>query len=65
MLCSNIVFMGMGEPLHNMDAVLPSIDIMTHPLGLHLSSYKVCCRLPWCASSFCVLPPLLVQTFPP
>ena len=33
--------MGMGEPLHNMEAVVPSINILTHPLGLHLSNYKV------------------------
>ena len=32
---------GMGEPLHNLEAVLSSIDIMTHPLGLHLSRNKV------------------------
>lgn len=37
----NIVYMGMGEPMHNLAAVLPSIEIMTHPLGLHLSAYKV------------------------
>ena len=28
--------------MDNLDAVLPSIDIMTHPLGLHLSYNKVC-----------------------
>lgn len=27
--------------MHNLAAVLPSIDIMTHPLGLHLSAAKV------------------------
>ena len=39
---TNIVFMGMGEPMDNLDAVLSSIDIMTEPLGLHLSYNKVC-----------------------
>lgn len=29
----NIVFMGMGEPLDNLDAVLESIDILTHCHG--------------------------------
>lgn len=39
---TNIVFMGMGEPMDNLDGVLPSIDVMTHPMGLHLSYNKVC-----------------------
>lgn len=39
---TNIVFMGMGEPMDNLDAVLPAIEIMTEPLGLHLSYNKVC-----------------------
>jgi 23S rRNA (adenine2503-C2)-methyltransferase len=39
---TNIVFMGMGEPMDNLGAVLPSIEIMTEPLGLHLSYNKVC-----------------------
>ena len=37
---TNVVFMGMGEPLHNTDAVLTAIDILCHPLGLHLSHNK-------------------------
>ncbi|KAL4549249.1 hypothetical protein Ndes2526B_g04280 [Nannochloris sp. 'desiccata'] len=37
-----LVFMGMGEPMDNLDAVLPAIEIMTEPLGLHLSYNKVC-----------------------
>lgn len=41
---TNLVFMGMGEPLHNLEAVLAATDIMTHPLGLHLSRNKVCVR---------------------
>lgn len=32
---------GMGEPLHNLDAVLASAEIMNHPLGLHMSHNKV------------------------
>ncbi len=35
------VFMGMGEPLHNLDAVVAACDIMCHPLGLHMSQNKV------------------------
>ena len=31
----------MGEPLHNLDAVLSAGDIMTDPLGLQLSHNKV------------------------
>ena len=31
----------MGEPLHNLESVLASIDIMTSPLGLHMSRNKV------------------------
>lgn len=38
---TNLVFMGMGEPLHNTEAVLAAIAIMTHPLGLHLSHNKI------------------------
>jgi 23S rRNA (adenine2503-C2)-methyltransferase len=30
---SNVVFMGMGEPLHNLDAVLASIKILKDPRG--------------------------------
>ncbi len=33
---SNIVFMGMGEPLDNVDELITSIDIMTDPYGLAL-----------------------------
>ncbi|MEW5297772.1 MAG: hypothetical protein WDW36_000956 [Sanguina aurantia] len=38
---TNLVFMGMGEPLHNLEAVLAATDIMTHHLGLHMSHNKV------------------------
>jgi 23S rRNA (adenine2503-C2)-methyltransferase len=33
----NVVFMGMGEPLHNLAAVLPAIDYLTRPSGAGLS----------------------------
>lgn len=39
---TNVVYMGMGEPMDNLEAVLPSIDTLAHPLGLHLSYNKVC-----------------------
>lgn len=32
---------GMGEPLHNMSALLPALDIICHPQGLGLSRAKV------------------------
>lgn len=38
---TNVVFMGMGEPLHNYDSVMAAIDIMVHPRGLHMSHNKV------------------------
>lgn len=38
---SNIVFMGMGEPLDNLDAVLPAIDIICDEQGLNFSRKKI------------------------
>ncbi|MBI2083869.1 MAG: 23S rRNA (adenine(2503)-C(2))-methyltransferase RlmN [Deltaproteobacteria bacterium] len=38
---SNIVLMGMGEPLHNYDSVIQAIRIMTDPKGLGISQRKV------------------------
>lgn len=38
---SNIVFMGMGEPFHNLPAVLAALNIMCDPLGLQFSHNKV------------------------
>ena len=38
---SNIVMMGMGEPLHNYDAVISALKIMTDPKGLGLSQRKI------------------------
>jgi len=37
----NIVFMGMGEPLHNYDAVMKAIDILRDPAGLALGARKI------------------------
>jgi hypothetical protein len=46
---TNVVFMGMGEPLHNYEAVMAAVDIMCQPLGLHMSHNKVrrCFSFPW------------------
>ncbi|MEZ4595246.1 MAG: 23S rRNA (adenine(2503)-C(2))-methyltransferase RlmN, partial [Chloroflexota bacterium] len=33
----NIVFMGMGEPLHNYDQTMAAIDILLHPKGLAIA----------------------------
>ena len=38
---TNVVFMGMGEPLHNYDTVLEAVGIMTNPLGLKVSARKI------------------------
>ena len=38
---TNIVFMGMGEPLDNVDAVILAIRIMTDPYGLSLPLRKI------------------------
>lgn len=38
---SNVVFMGMGEPLHNLDQVLPAIEVMIDDHGLGLSHRRV------------------------
>lgn len=37
----NIVLMGMGEPLHNLDNVIPAIQIMIDGNGLQLSNRRV------------------------
>jgi 23S rRNA (adenine2503-C2)-methyltransferase len=37
----NVVYMGMGEPLHNYDAVARSLKLLTHPDGLGLSKRRV------------------------
>lgn len=37
----NIVLMGMGEPLHNYEAVMTAIDILRDPAGLALGARKI------------------------
>ena len=37
----NVVFMGMGEPLHNYDAVMAAIAILTDPDGFGLSRKRI------------------------
>jgi 23S rRNA (adenine2503-C2)-methyltransferase len=37
----NIVLMGVGEPLHNLTAVLRTLEILSHPDGLDLSTRRV------------------------
>ena len=38
---TNVVFMGMGEPLDNADAVFRAIEILHSPWGLNLSRKKI------------------------
>lgn len=38
---SNIVFMGMGEPLHNFDGVTRAVKLLTDPHGFGMSPRKV------------------------
>jgi 23S rRNA (adenine2503-C2)-methyltransferase len=37
----NVVLMGMGEPLHNFDAVMQAVDILSDPSGLGLSAGRI------------------------
>ena len=37
----NIVLMGMGEPLHNYDAVVRAVDILRDPAGLALAAERI------------------------
>lgn len=37
----NLVFMGMGEPMDNLDAVLPALDILLDPEGVGLSARRI------------------------
>jgi 23S rRNA (adenine2503-C2)-methyltransferase len=37
----NVVLMGMGEPLHNYDATVRALRLLTHPDGVGLSTRKV------------------------
>jgi 23S rRNA (adenine2503-C2)-methyltransferase len=38
---TNIVFMGMGEPLHNLDQVTRALSIIEHPWGVGLSPRRL------------------------
>ncbi|XP_065873625.1 uncharacterized protein [Euphorbia lathyris] len=38
---TNVVFMGMGEPLQNIDNVIKATEIMVHDQGLHFSPRRV------------------------
>src|SRR5262245_42279715 len=38
---SNLVYMGMGEPLHNYDSLVRSLRILTHDKGLGLSQRRI------------------------
>jgi 23S rRNA (adenine2503-C2)-methyltransferase len=38
---TNLVYMGMGEPLHNFDRVVASIELLTHELGANLSHRRI------------------------
>jgi 23S rRNA (adenine2503-C2)-methyltransferase len=38
---SNVVFMGMGEPLHNLDWVLRALKILQHPWGAGMSPRRL------------------------
>lgn len=38
---SNVVLMGMGEPLHNYDNTMTAIDTLTHPDGYNLGARKI------------------------
>jgi 23S rRNA (adenine2503-C2)-methyltransferase len=38
---TNLVYMGMGEPLHNYDAVARALVLLCHPEGLGLSRRRV------------------------
>jgi len=37
----NVVFMGMGEPLHNYEGTARALRLLTHPEGIHLSTRRV------------------------
>ena len=37
----NVVFMGMGEPLHNVDALVRSLDVLCEPAGLGIAPSRI------------------------
>jgi 23S rRNA (adenine2503-C2)-methyltransferase len=40
-LPDTVLFMGMGEPMHNFDAVAAAVDILTHPRALGFSPRRI------------------------
>jgi len=38
---SSLVFMGMGEPLHNLDALIPALKVLTDPRGFAFAQEKI------------------------
>jgi len=38
---TNLVYMGMGEPLHNFDQVMQSLKLLTHDVGANLSYRRI------------------------
>jgi 23S rRNA (adenine2503-C2)-methyltransferase len=38
---TNLVFMGMGEPLHNLEHLVPALEILTSPWGLGISPRRI------------------------
>jgi 23S rRNA (adenine2503-C2)-methyltransferase len=38
---TNLVFMGMGEPLHNLGRLLPALEILSAPWGLGISPRRI------------------------
>jgi 23S rRNA (adenine2503-C2)-methyltransferase len=38
---TNLVFMGMGEPMHNLDNVARALGLLQHPWGLHFSPRRI------------------------
>lgn len=40
-LIHNIVFMGMGEPMHNLDSVIPAIRLLSDPEGVGISRRRL------------------------
>lgn len=37
----NLVFMGMGEPLHNLEHVARAIEVLCHPMGVGMSPNRI------------------------
>jgi 23S rRNA (adenine2503-C2)-methyltransferase len=38
---TNLVFMGMGEPVHNFDNLARALELLQHPWGLHFSPRRI------------------------